>query len=601
MDHDLSGRERFYCILCLAALGISLAVLFLMLFLQTYSCDDYVYLSFLDNGMTGFLENMRWHYASMNGRLLIHSVVCIVLRFGHPAVAFTGLAILWGCFFLGIRLCRRRTGGLPLTGAVLFFAGLLLLPFKVMQQGILWTSAFYNYVFPLLPLLVLLLLLRKQQSAGTLRFGGVLLVAAAAFFSGGSTELYGILTCSLLGWELLWALIRREKRIWVILLAIAAAAGGLALIFLSPATAVRVGKEVRLDLKTLLERLADQGSLFRRCSGMFLQLAGLQAALAFFGRRKRMPLLIAGGTVGALLSGLLYLLPERWAGSIIYPAILAVLLAEALLLAPRGEDGLAELLLGAPLTLLIMLATSSTVNRTLAAFSLFELLALADCTEDCRPHPLVKTFAVCLLTAGALAVTLPDLPARLNNYCVDRKNAAAAVTASETGEMTVCMDYDLRYSYRNIFLDDLFPWYMKHYGLTEERTRFLVTGSSKPVVCLNGQRLDLIAFPGDIMAAYPLQKLMNAAGAECEIPEPNQCVIRWKGLRYTVVCDPDSTHYHNTRVSWTDPDGTEHSCAAHRTPSWITEDFYMIEDVFENVWDMQFRHNNDSILIEVRP
>ena len=163
MDRSLRRRARLQPALCLTALALCSAVLFLLLFLQIYSSDDYLYLSFLDRGLTGFLADMKWHYAHMNGRLLIHSFACAALHFGHPAVGLLGLAVLWAACLFGLRLCR--TGKLPLAGAAVFFAGLLLLPDKVLQHGVLWTAAFYNYVFPVPLLLAALLLLRRQREA----------------------------------------------------------------------------------------------------------------------------------------------------------------------------------------------------------------------------------------------------------------------------------------------------------------------------------------------------------------------------------------------------------------------------------------------------
>ena len=599
MDHGDLRKDSLSRSLRAFALALCSAVLFLFLFLQIYSCDDYLYLTFLDHGLRHFLESLRWHYANMNGRLLVHAFACAVLHFGHLSVALCGLGILWGCLLLGLRLCGGERS--PLTGAAVFFAGLLLLPMKVMQHGILWTSAFFNYVFPLPLLLALLLLLRRRLRAPRLRAGGVFALAAAALVCGGTTELYGLLSCALLGWELLWALLRRKKHAWLLALALAAAAGGLTTIFLSPATAARMDHEVRLTLPTLLSRLTDHAALFRTCGNLLMLLAGHQILLAIYSRQNGKSLLLWLCAAGALLSGLMYFLPERAAGLAVYPALLVLLLVEAFLFAQQGEDGFSALLLSIPLTLLILLNTGSSVFRTLTPFALFLLLALAVCAERIRLPSARKTTLILLMTVGALIFTLPTLPARLNNYRADRENEENAAAAVSSGEMTVRMDYDLQYVYRSIFLDDFFENYLEHYGLPREGIRFVQVGHTLPDVYVNGQPLDVSVFVGDATTFYPLWATFRSGGAAFSRPGPHQYLLSWNGVDYTLTVDPDSTHYHNSVVTWTDPDGTERRKSVRVSYSGVTEDPYLMERDFENVWGVSFRHTDRCILIDLGP
>lgn len=597
MDHGLRRGARLQPALCLAALALCSAALFLLLFLQIYSSDDYLYLSFLDRGLSGFLADMKWHYAAMNGRLLIHSFACAALHFGHPAVGLLGLAILWAACLLGLRLCR--TEKLPLVGAAVFLAGLLLLPDRVLQQGVLWTAAFYNYVFPIPLLLAALLLLRRQREAERLRPFGVLAAAGAALLSGASSELFGLLSCVLFGWALLWGLLRRERRVWLSLTALLLAAGGLALVFLSPATAARADSELRLNLQTLSDRLVSLGGLLRGSGRLLLLLVLLQAGLALTGfRRGKLPLLCLCAA-GAVLPGLLLLLPERAAGQLACPAMLAILLAEAVLFALRGEDGLALLLLAAPLSLLIMLSTDSTHYRTLASFGLFVLLALAACAEKAGPRPAIRTLPVLLLTAAALAVVLPGLPARLHNYRVDRQNEAQAALAARSGEMELRLDYDLNYSYESIFIPDhrLFSYYLKHYGL-DETTRFRELGHTIPAVYVNGRELEASAFPGGTTVLYPLSAMLDALGADWERPAADCFRFTWKGIRYELGPNDGPSRYQNAALRWTDPAGTAHFEITWLVPSSISEERYLTQSVLESLLGLRFTRTAARITVQ---
>ena len=604
MDHSAARESALLRRLTLACLAVCSLCLFLLLFLQIYSTDDYIYLSFLDRGLSGFVEEMKWHYSDMNGRLWIHAVACVALHFGHLAVGVLGLAIVWACCVLGLRLCGTKRAAL--TGAAVFFAGFLLLPDLIMQRGVLWTAAFYNYVFPILPLLTLLLLLRRQRQAGRLRLLNVLALVAAACLSGASTELFGLLSCVLLVWELGWSLLRREKRSWLTLLALAAAAGGLALIVLSPATSARAESELQLSLQMAKLQLAKHSALFQSSGRLLLLLAALQLALLCFGgRQSRLLRLLCAA--GMLLPGLLYVLPEQLAGQFLYPAMLAVLLAEALLFAKRGEMGLASLLLAAPMSLLLMLFNDSTHYRTLASFSTFVLLALAACVERSERKDtgknVVKIAVPLLLTLGACVVVLPTVPARWSNYRVDRQNEANAARAAQSGEMELCLDYDLNYTYESIFIPDhrLFPWYLKHYGLEKDKTRFRETGRTVPAVLVNGKELQASAFPGTSSVLYPVSAMLDALGADWERPAADRFLIRWNGASYTILPNESENRYANAKLVWTDSSGTAQERIVWLVPSSYSEERYLTQDVFAQLFGLRFRRTRDSITVELEP
>lgn len=586
MDQSLPRGSRAARGLTAAALTVCSALLFLLFFLQIYSCDDHLYMCFLDRGPEEFLEQMQWHYNEWNGRLLVHGVASVALHFGHISVALIGLASLWGCFLLGLRLTGAK--GLPLTGLVLCLAGILLLPLAVLQEGVMWISAFYNYVFPFLLLAALLLLLRRQRSAERLRWYEAPALLLLAFCCGFSTELYGLLCCALLGWTLLWALLRREKRPWLILPALAAAAGGLALILLSPATAGRAGEEVRLEGEILLENLKAQGALLRSYDCMLPLFVGLQAGLALFGRRKGKPLPGCLCAAGALFPVLLLVLPEQGPGWLSYPALLAVLLAEALLLTLRGEEGMGLLLLAAPLVQLIMLFTQSYVPRTMAAFALPLLPVLGACVERGGLRAWHRPALALLLTAAALAVTLPSVPDRVYNYRVSRQNEASADLAVSTGVMEAHLDYDPRYYYHLDFIDPMFPWFLRHHGLSPEQTVIHPAANRKPLIFVNGKQVDTPAILGRQTTFYQLRSIADGIGAEFECQKPYQYRIIWNGVAYSFDCDADSAHYRNTVVRWTDPEGEAKQVKTHMQYLNNCGEPFCDEAFFQQLWDLQF-------------
>ena len=102
------------------------AVAFLLL-ITVYSADDYWYSIFMDGSFKEWLELMRYHYETFNGRVLVHIAAQAILHFGNWFFALFGTAVCAAIPFFAGRAARTDawTGRLC---ALIFGTGLLAMP-----------------------------------------------------------------------------------------------------------------------------------------------------------------------------------------------------------------------------------------------------------------------------------------------------------------------------------------------------------------------------------------------------------------------------------------------------------------------------------------
>ena len=582
--------------ICLLLLFLSLALLF---FLQLYTTDDYLYISFFDHGLRGFAQQMRWHYAHMNGRILIHSFPCLVLHFGHWAVALFAMGTLSGIYLLGIKLCKGKL--LSVSGAVIFLSGLMLLPRKILLSGVYWVSAFYNYVFPILLLLALLLLRGKLREGTKHRGLTVLAMLAAALCAGGSTELFGLLSCGVLGLFLLDELRGKQKDAWLTGLALVFAMVGLFLIFLSPATRQRAGVESKLTLDAILRELNTQSKLLRDCAALTLPFVLLQAGLAVHGGKPDKPWLPLLSLSAIAVWGLIFILPQDASGNLAYPVLLAILLAEAVVFSGKHQQGLAVLLLCAPMCMIIMSATKSSGYRTLAAFSVFQLLALAVCVNQIVGFKNLRALLAILMTVGAMTIFIMDVPHYQHNWSVDEKNHQQMTQGLKTGNAEISMDYDMNYMYRCLYTPDsasCLDWYLKWIGFNRSKTRIHISGHTTPSINFNGKDFESFsAFFNLEKTLYPLKDLAAELGAEYENTANDLITIRWNGVSYRFTTDRDPEKFKNTIVQWTDLNDESHYYETRSHNSLLTGEKYLDQEALEYIFGFEFERTADKIYI----
>ena len=180
--------------LCRWTIFATLALLFGFSILTVYSSDDYWYSTFLDKGLGHYWELMKLHYETFNGRVWVHIVAHVVLWAGKWLFA----VLCCGCCVMIPWVCGRAVGMKKETQLAvmgLFLVGIVAMPVHLFTEGMMWISAFCNYMLPTTVLCLLVCLLERDGSWAA--------VLAVAFLCGASTEQTAIAALILLALYLL--------------------------------------------------------------------------------------------------------------------------------------------------------------------------------------------------------------------------------------------------------------------------------------------------------------------------------------------------------------------------------------------------------------
>lgn len=487
-------------VLWLAVTAALALTLFALAFMTPRSMDDYYYSTFWSNGFSGFLRNFSDHYQNMNGRTLVHVVVTVVLRAGTPLFGLVSVGLAVAIPFWGHKATAPGLSPLPTIAA--FLACLFLIPRAMMVQGVLWQSAYFNYVFPTAMIVLLLYLFQRAVHAERLKPLAAVGVMVYAFLCGATTEQSGLLAvCAVLA-VCAECLLANRKRLWLPLACLLTAAAGVCSVFLSPGTQARIQKESSDPLWTILcQSLTIQARLMRGEPILLALLALLFLLLAFFCAArwggKAAPVFLAllplSALLGVLLSGEESLLP-------FYAALLAVMLGVGVFLWVKGARFLGVLLALAVGSLLVIAVTRSSEARTVTPFYFYVITALSCCLGalwDGKWKPLGCVCVAVLVVAGAAHIGY-HMPHYIYNYTVEQRNRAAERKAHTTNVLWYDIDYHMDYTHSKPITNSFCrQYYLPSVGLSDDDCQLFFYSSALPRVFLGDQQLELPAIPDE--------------------------------------------------------------------------------------------------------
>lgn len=487
-------------VLWLAVTAALALTLFALAFMTPRSMDDYYYATFWNDGLSGFLRNFSSHYQTMNGRTLVHVVVTVVLRGGTGLFALVSVELALAVPVWGHRLTSPNSSPLPTVAA--FLAGLLLTPRAMMVQGVLWQSAYFNYVFPTAMIVLLLYLFQRAVHAERLKPLAAVGIMVYAFLCGATTEQSGLLAvCAVLA-VCGECLLTARKRLWLPLTCLLTAAAGVCSVFLSPGTQARIQKESSDPLWTILcQSLTTQARLMRDEPILLALLALLFLLLAFFCAArwdgKLAPVLISllplSALLGMLLGGEESLLP-------FYVAFLVFMLGAGVFLWVKGARPVGVLLALAVGSLLVIAVTRSSEARTVTPFYLYIITALSCCLGalwDSKWKRLGCVCAAVLVVAGAVHIGY-HMPHYVYNYTIEQHNRAAERKAHTTHVLWFDIDYHMDYTHSKPITNSFCrQYYLPSAGLSDDDCQLFFYSSALPRVFLEDQQLELPVIPDE--------------------------------------------------------------------------------------------------------
>ena len=387
----------------------AVAVIAFLSLTTVYSSDDFGYSLYFDNGVLGYLPLAVEHYQKMNGRALVHFFAHVILALGQWAFC---LVCVGSCLLIPYA-CQRSSGlnrdGRSL-GTSLFLMFVLVMPVGIMTQGVMWQSAFCNYVLPSAMNCCLMMLLRGEYRRWA---------AVVAFFCGATTEQGGAVTVAILLLNALLDLRDRKLRPLTVLAELGCAAAGYATIFLSPSTQGRFLRETSLAestalLESLQSGLAHQVSRLCESPAVALVVSVIFLAAAWRLRHWGGWLLSAAGTAAVWYGTYVYWTERLLPWAVVY--ILLAVMGAVLLWRRHDMEGM--LLLAAIASVCIMMPTQSNGYRCLVPIYLYlsmaaAILAAKSVTEI---RVQVKNGVLCLLMVCALVWCAPEIRGYWHNY-----------------------------------------------------------------------------------------------------------------------------------------------------------------------------------------
>lgn len=485
------GGKKWGLAIALTVIAASLGVFAAMALMTLPSADDFWYRTFLNNGLQNYLSLMKEHYNTFNGRVVVHVVDHIVLHFGNWCFAAAGIAVF--CFIpWALNEASGRERRLIPWAMALFLPAVLSLPRSVLNQGVLWISGFFNYVFPtaMLTAQVLLFeLLGRRRERGGLLFGAACVLWS--FLCGATTEQSGFAAVLLTVYFLVKSLVVRRDRLSCALSFFASAAG-LLTIFASPATRLRMSSEAKLGsfreiVSTMYENM---GPCAKELCTSWLTPVALAVFFALTGAAllrktgKKWPLALF--LVPAAVSLIAPFCPDALKTALFVALCFAAAAAAGALIA-GGEEAAGVLVLSGLAALAVILVTESIGGRTLIPFLL--TLAAADAVllsagvRDLR-GALGGAVPGVLLALG-LAAAIPYIGGMRYNLTVDRENQENLRAAWETGTLNYCLDYDMDYTWLKP-QDNFMDGYMRWEGLPDG-TQAHYYSRLRPQVVVNGE------------------------------------------------------------------------------------------------------------------
>lgn len=545
-----------------------------------YSSDDYAYSLYFDDGILAYLPRAVEHYRTVNGRALVHFFAHGLLEFPTWVFALVCLGCVTAVMALALegweltKLGRSRAMAVYL---LLFLA----MPAQIMTQGVMWVSAFCNYVIPCVMVALLIRLILGQGSPWA--------ILPLAALCGATTEQMGAVTIGVLVLLAVW--LWREGT-WMpgkALGSILCAGAGYVSIFLSPSTQGRLLRETKVTepgsmTASLLAGFRRQTELLSVTPAAAVAVTIVFLAWGWCRRERRW---VPGAAVLGAAAVWLGSLGGGAAALIGWAAVYGLLaLAGLELLWDRLEQpGL--LLLAAVASACIMMPTESNRSRCFLPMYLFlaaaGALLAARAAEGWKPRSTVPVLMALLVFSGVSCA--PVLAGYLHNYQVDRINRGH-VADWEPGEpLLYCMDYDKRYTDSKPYdsggaYED---FYLQTVGLDPETVSVCYYGTGYPAVRLEGELLRFPAYEREGVLYLPLRSIVEAAGGTVTL-EGSRILVELGALS----CGIDYVLTGDTRVTWEGGSGA-YACSTDQAG------FYLEERFFAELLGLTAEHTEDGI------
>lgn len=511
--NEIKGKNWNYYIAILCGC-VPAAILLFLAFTTVYSADDYLYSTFMNSGIRNYLSLMKEHYLNINGRMLVHFFAQLITHFNSAMFCFVS-GVVWAmilCSVIKAEGCSKD-GYAVLIGT--FFVGILVMPPTIMNQGMLWISAFCNYMLPVALFCVLLALLENAEKKGWSTPALLLM----AFVCGATTEQMGVVSVAVIALYALESTLRKKFSVWKYWCSLALALVGVFTILLSPATGGRMDAELAVEAEgsvfaSLLAGIEQQVEILSESWGcaVVLTLTFVLLGLFLWEKTSKKFFLWMGAFTGGISIAELFL--SNTGKLVIYACICVMLVACGSYLIIHGDRVMGALLMGAVMSTAVMLPTDSIAARTMLPFYVCITVCMAIATAKVYGSGKEKWIIGGLVAGLVVAVVgiVPTVSGYWCNYQIDEVNKAYAASGQETGSVYYCMDYDMDYTHTKAFSDGYFyTTYLQSIGLEGGEVYFY--SQNFPVIYCGDIRMHFPAITQNTQVLLlPIREVVTAFG-----------------------------------------------------------------------------------------
>ncbi|MDP4109645.1 MAG: DUF6056 family protein, partial [Bacillota bacterium] len=152
--------------------------------------DDFFYKRFTSGGFLYFLARHRQHYFLANGRVIVHLLATCFLGLSPILWRIANSLMLGGIVYFGARTASIGNKNGSASAGAIFAASLGFLNISVTRQSVYWLTGSFNYVYPLLMLLIYWWFLSAEGEKSRV-------LPVFAFLSAATTEQVSLMTFGL--------------------------------------------------------------------------------------------------------------------------------------------------------------------------------------------------------------------------------------------------------------------------------------------------------------------------------------------------------------------------------------------------------------------
>lgn len=373
---------------------ISIALTLVLHIFVRPAYDDFYYVTFLDNGIKGFIDATLTHYQTLTGRAFVHILLCPLLLFDMLPFKIWNVCII--CTLSAVISAFSSQNKKDFFKYFLCsISAFWLIGISILSDGVLWGAGSLNYLFPVF-LIVLYSFIFNKSFDKKPNYS----ICILAFLSSATVEMSGFLTIvSIIYFSLTNKDTTKNKKVFIAFNFISALFGYITL-FLSGGVDKRLSGNDFYDI-SLFERMVKNFSLFSRkifeINGLGILVILVLLMFSLIAIKNKKHRLASASLVSLMLSGLtltgiIYHLFALW---IVALFAFFVICANGIYLIKSGEKTIPFFIICLTLSLGVCIVSPVVGYRMLLPSAIFLIIILTKGITYLKVNKTIVPFSAC--------------------------------------------------------------------------------------------------------------------------------------------------------------------------------------------------------------